>query len=110
MKHFLEKPNHIIQAGSRPSRWSMRRFALLAGVLVFAALAVQLNPFGRGITGSIPGTVTEATGAAVASATVTVTQTSTNAIHAATTSAVGSFTVTQLPPGQYAVKVDMAGF
>jgi hypothetical protein len=88
----------------------MRHFALLAGVLLLTALAMQTSAFGQGITGSITGTVTDASGAAVPNATITVTQTATNAVHTVTTSGVGNFTVTQLPPGQYTVKVDKAGF
>ena len=38
------------------------------------------------------------------------TQTATNAVHTIKTSDVGNFTVTQLPPGDYSLKVDKDGF
>jgi hypothetical protein len=86
----------------------MRQLALFAGVLL--VLALQPNSFGQGITGSITGTVTDASGAAIAGATVTVTQTATNGVHIATTSGAGNFTVTQLAPGQYTVRIDKETF
>ncbi len=64
----------------------------------------------QGITGTIAGNVTDASGATIADATVTVTQTETNTIRKVTTSDTGSFTVTQLAPGHYTVQVDHAGF
>jgi len=64
----------------------------------------------QGITGTIAGNVTDATGATITEATVTITQTDTNTVRKVTTSDTGSFTVTQLPPGHYTVQVDHAGF
>ena len=64
----------------------------------------------QGITGSITGTVTDSSGAVIPEAKVTITQVETNAAHTATTSAVGTYDVTLLPPGHYNVKVEKAGF
>jgi len=64
----------------------------------------------QGITGTISGTVTDPTGAAVPGAKVTIKQTSTNAVHTVTTSENGSFTATQLPPDDYTVEVEHEGF
>jgi hypothetical protein len=110
MKNSLEKPKQMTEVGICPERRSMRQLALFACVLLVLALALQPNSFGQGITGSITGTVTDATGAAVAGATVTVTQTATNGVHIATTSGAGNFTVTQLAPGQYTVRIDKETF
>jgi hypothetical protein len=64
----------------------------------------------QGTTGSIAGTVTDATGAAIPGARVTITQTETNAVHTVATSDAGTYTVPQLPPGHYKVEVEKAAF
>jgi hypothetical protein len=74
--------------------------------MVFAASAA----LAQGITGSITGRVTDATGAVVPGATVTIRQTETNAVHTETTSDAGTYTVTQLPPGHYVVTVEKTSF
>jgi hypothetical protein len=81
-------------------------FALLAAITLSWATAC----LGQGITGSITGTVADSTGAAIPGATVTVKSAATNAVHSVTTSDVGSYTVTQLPPGTYTVSVAKANF
>jgi hypothetical protein len=78
---------------------------LLAGILFTAAIA-----HGQGITGTITGTVTDTTGAAVPGATVTIRDTDTNNVHTVTTSDAGTYTVTQLAPGPYSVKVEKKAF
>ncbi len=83
------------------------------GAVTFAALlllATASSCLGQGITGSITGIVSDSTGAAIPGATVTVRDVATNAVHTVTTSEVGSYTVTQLPPGQYTVTVSKANF
>ncbi len=110
MKTSLEMSDAILETAGHPERWSVRHFAQLLGMLVVLALGLAPNAFGQGITGSITGTVVDASGAAVPAATVTVTQTATNTVHTVTSSDIGNFTVTQLPPGEYAVKVDKSSF
>ena len=61
-------------------------------------------------TGTILGNVTDASGAAVAKAEVTVTNTQTNISVVVTTSDSGAYTVPQLNPGTYSVSIKMAGF
>jgi len=89
-----------------------RPFRAIAFLLAAAILAIpaSMPGFGQGITGSITGTVTDPSGAVVAGATVTVRNVDTNAARIETTSDAGSYTITQLPPGHYAVKVDKTGF
>nr|WP_158794921.1 TonB-dependent receptor [Granulicella sp. L60] len=88
-----------------------RRYsALHCGLLFILTLLWGPSLFGQGITGSITGTVTDASGASVAGATVMVRQIDTNAIHTVVSSDVGSYTVPQLPPGGYSVRVDKPGF
>ena len=107
MNDFTEKLNQVTQQfkGKRAIRLAacVCLWLMTIGMLIPAA-------FGQGITGSITGNVTDSTGATIPGATVTVTQIETNAVHTATSSDVGSFTIPQLPPGQYTVKVDKAEF
>jgi hypothetical protein len=61
-------------------------------------------------TGALSGTVTDATGAVVANATVTVSSTSTSQTRSAMTGSDGSYKVGLLPPGNYRVKFEISGF
>lgn len=106
MKDFREQPNQVIAQ----RKGKMTKLASLLCLLFMTIGGIVSAAHGQGITGSITGTVTDATGASIPGATVTVTQTETNSVHTVTTSDVGSFTIPQLPPGQYSVKVDKANF
>jgi Carboxypeptidase regulatory-like domain/TonB dependent receptor len=105
MKTFLEKPQRI--ASSRGARWLATLMGSIA--LLFALMAPQ-DIFAQGITGSINGIVTDSSGAAIADATVTVRQITTNESRVVSTSHVGSYAMTQLAPGTYSVRVDKGGF
>jgi outer membrane receptor protein involved in Fe transport len=61
-------------------------------------------------TGKITGEVTDATGAAVPNATITVTNIATNISHPTTTDASGMYQVMQLPIGMYRVTAQAPGF
>jgi hypothetical protein len=66
---------------------------------------------GQEVTGNIYGTVTDATGAAVANAKITVTHVERNAVlRELVTNEVGLFSATLLPLGHYDVSVETAGF
>ncbi len=85
----------------------------LAVFLFAMVLAVAIAPrfsIAQGITGSITGTVTDATGAVVAGATVTIRDMATNAVYTVMTSEAGSYTVPQLPPGKYTVTIGKGSF
>jgi outer membrane receptor protein involved in Fe transport len=70
-----------------------------------------LNVMAQATTGSLRGTVTDANGAVVAGATVSVKNEATGSVSPdATTSGEGSFDVTQLQPGTYTVTVEATGF
>ncbi len=88
----------------------VRQTILFAGLVVGLAFGFQTNLLAQGTTGTITGTVTDSTGAAINGAKVTVTQTSTNSVHTANTSSEGSYAVPQLPPGPYSVKIDKDAF
>jgi outer membrane receptor protein involved in Fe transport len=88
-----------------------RRLARLIPLLALTVgLMLSSAASGQGITATITGAITDTTGAAIGGATVTVTQLSTNSMHAVTTTDGGMFTIPQLPPGQYSVRVDKPSF
>ena len=60
--------------------------------------------------GQITGTVTDTSGAILVGASVTVTNTQTNAVREAQTNSAGSYVFPTLLPGIYNVKVDLQGF
>jgi hypothetical protein len=95
-----------------------RCFALLFSTL-FSALFPALFPmlFSAGLalaqvggTGSIEGTVTDPSGAAVAGAAVSATNIATGSVTARKTTDAGFFVLPLLPAGEYAVTVKAAGF
>jgi hypothetical protein len=88
----------------------MQASILFIAVLGLLALTPARNALAQGITGSITGSVTDSSGATVAGATVTVRNVDTNAVRSIVTSEIGSYKITQLQPGNYALKVDKAGF
>lgn len=78
----------------------------LVAIFVFASAML----FAQTNRGSIAGTVTDATGGAVAGAKITVTNIGTNEIRKATTAANGAFTLADLEPVLYNIQVEAAGF
>ena len=85
---------------------STRLSVCLSFVLVFC-----LNQaFAQLEKGAISGTVTDSSGAVVSGATVTVSSPDTGAERATTTNEQGFYTITNLAPGPYAVKINSAGF
>lgn len=84
-------------------------YCKVCAVLVLVVL-VGLIASGQTIFGRISGTVTDAAGAVVPNAAVTVTNSATNLVRTAVTDDGGSYTVTNLPVGTYSVSVERAGF
>ncbi|HTA50686.1 MAG TPA: carboxypeptidase-like regulatory domain-containing protein, partial [Verrucomicrobiae bacterium] len=80
------------------SCWGMILIVLVASVVSVAQ------------TGSIAGTVTDASSAVVPGAAVTVRNTATNQSHQTTSSDGGTYSVTELPVGLYEVTVKKEGF
>lgn len=77
--------------------------------VLFVSMMVSLA-VSQEFRGSISGRVTEASGAAVPGATVTVTNLATNTSTTATTNEGGVYTAIYLNPGRYAVAVEAKGF
>lgn len=85
-------------------------FLLLVTAVMMLSMMGAQRLGAQGITGSITGTVTDQSGAALAGATVTIREVATNALHTATTSEAGTYTVPQLPPGTYTVAITKGAF
>jgi hypothetical protein len=87
----------------------MRRFTFLS-VLVVLVLGLSVMTLAQSDTARIVGTVTDASGAAIAGATVTVTAPATARAQSVKTGATGNYVVSTLTPGRYHVEVKMANF
>ncbi len=85
---------------------TIKKVPLLSCLLCLLAGAI----FAQEFRGQISGRVTEASGAAVPNATVTVTNAATNSTTTATTNENGEYVVLYLTPGQYSVTVEAKGF
>jgi hypothetical protein len=90
------------------SRFGRTIFGILAAAVLLAVPTATLHA--QSDTGRITGTVTDKTGAVLAGATVTVTNTGTNATQTVTSGAHGEFTVSALPNGNYHITVAKDGF
>jgi len=78
--------------------------------VVAILLLTSVFVFGQAELGTIAGVVKDSTGAVVADAKVTATQTATNAQRSATTSNLGEYHLQNLTPGTYSVVVSKTGF
>src|ERR1044072_3141073 len=92
---------------SSPSR---RLAVSLACSLLLALATAAPSALAQTIVGRISGTVTDASGAVVPGANVTVTNSATNLVRTATTDAEGFYTVTNLPVGTYVIAAENQGF
>src|ERR1700690_833881 len=76
-------------------------------ILVLATTAVAWSQV---ITAAVEGRITDVAGAAVSGATLKLANTATGAVSAAKTSADGAYGFPLLPPGEYNLSVQAAGF
>lgn len=90
----------------KPSRRCYVRYLLFAGIALFAGGFL----YGQVITSSIVGHVTDASGAAVPGAQVTVTNEGTSISVHATTQPAGNYTIPNLYAGVYTIQVRKEGF
>jgi hypothetical protein len=89
------------------------KYLLAASVVSLAATSafVATPAFAQTITSGVEGQIADESGAPIAGATVTVTDTRTNSVRTVTTGENGSFRVQQLPPGgPYTVTVTADGY
>src|SRR5262245_58543060 len=82
------------------------RFNRLYFCLFIAAAFLQAQTF----TASLQGTITDATGAVVPNAGLTLVNEATNVKQSKVSDSRGAYLFTQLPPGTYKLTVEMAGF
>ena len=86
---------------------------VFAAILAVPALVILLSPArlpGQQATTSLSGTISDASGALVPSATVTITRGSTGETQKTTASARGLYRFEQLTPGTWTIKVNATGF
>ena len=87
---------------------AVARFFAVATLLMAIALSIPANA--QTFRGTILGTATDSSGAAISGATVTVKNTGTGLVRTVTTGDDGSFSVPELPIGTYSVTVEKSGF
>jgi Carboxypeptidase regulatory-like domain len=86
------------------------RLPTYVGVLVLALAVFCCSRLNAGVTASISGTVTDASGAAVLGATVTATNVDTGIATTQTTNGQGYYSFQSLPLGKYTIDVQQNGF
>jgi outer membrane receptor protein involved in Fe transport len=86
----------------------MRKLQSVSALLVL--LVFSIPGFAQMQNGQFTGVVTDPSGAAIASAKVTVTNTATNFSINTTTNASGTYTVKEIPAGTYRITVEGSGF
>src|SRR5215475_6838556 len=101
-----------MRSGRRPPhrRLCMTRSALLWLFVVFCLLATLNLPAHAQYRAGIQGTVTDASGAVIPDATVTLTSKETNASRQTTSNAAGTYTFNGLAPGNYSITGEKSGF
>ncbi|HEY6403635.1 MAG TPA: TonB-dependent receptor [Blastocatellia bacterium] len=88
----------------------MTRASLKLFCAALLTMLLALLVLGQSDRGTITGTVTDSTGAAVPGASVTVTNTATNANSTAVTTNEGVYSIPALQPGAYRMRVEKSGF
>jgi hypothetical protein len=87
------------------------RKLVFASLLAMVFLAFMAAPgWGQNVYGTIAGTVTDSSGAAIANATVTLTNLDTSEKHNMESDASGYYTFVNILPGRYKVEVEKSGF
>ncbi len=88
----------------------MTKNCLFTIALLVGCLASTIPTTAQSFTGTILGSVTDSSGAVAPGATVVIVNRSTNAANTVRSDASGNYVAPLLPPGQYSVQVEMAGF
>ena len=89
---------------------SMKRKLSAYGGVLFALILMSATLLAQDFRGSLTGRVTEASGAAVPNATVTITNLATNTSSSATTDDSGAYSLLYITSGNYRVTVEAKGF
>lgn len=89
-------------------KWSRIKWSLpVLVIILFVSRTCVWAQFGAS---TIRGTITDPSGAAVAGATVTITNLQTNLTRAQATRSSGSYSFELIPPGEYKVEIEAKGF
>jgi len=112
IERLLDESRYCSQEGEVMSRWSETVNLRIAVITVFAIiLCLSCAPLLAQVTsGTISGTVKDATGAVVSGASVTISNPSNGLSRTVTTSDSGEFVAPNLLPGTYNIAVDAKGF
>jgi len=89
---------------------NLRGVLIASLVATLALLLAAKSGWGQNVYGTLAGTVTDSSGAAVADATVTLTNLDTNEKHTMSTNASGDYTFVNILPGKYKVEAEKSGF
>src|SRR5215210_3528749 len=79
-------------------------------VLFVLVLLLPLVAFAQSTNATLDGTIKDGQGGVLPGATVTATNEATGLTRAVTTGERGSYRISELPPGQYTVRVEMPAF
>ena len=90
------------------SRQHRKVLAVLFSALSFGFVGSEM--YAQAITGTLLGTVTDASGAIIAGAQITATNLETNISQATVSGSGGDYTIPNLPPGRYKVVTKVKGF
>ncbi len=86
----------------------LRKLFLITPLLAFASTAARAQS--EAGTGTVNGTVTDSSGATVANARVTATNTATGLVRVTSTTEAGAYTFVRLPVGSYDLRFEFQGF
>jgi hypothetical protein len=87
-----------------------RAFGRILLALTIAAVITPMTAVGQSVSGTILGTVSDASGSVIPDAKVTVVNEGTGLTRAVQTDSNGEYTVPSLPTGRYSIMTEMAGF
>ena len=82
----------------------------IAAAVVLCILSSVSSLFGQAVNSTVLGTVTDSSGAVVAGAKITLTESSTSVSRSGQSNESGNFVFPDVPPGNYTVTVENAGF
>jgi hypothetical protein len=98
-------------------QWQKNSYRMRGGnrawltLLLLSVLVVTSRPvMGQAVNATLLGTVTDSSGASVANAKVTITETNTGINHTSQTNESGNYVFPDLPPGTYRVIAEQSGF
>src|SRR5215475_11401155 len=88
----------------------MRRLPVLVSVVLICCLPVMMVNAQTASSTSLTGQVVDPQGAVISGATVTATEVATGVVHSAKTTSSGNYTIPNLPPATYDIKVEAPKF